>query len=107
MIADMKFISENFDTKYEIRHYRGAINNKIAVELFYFEALLPCVDDILSKRFYANIQDYKAGLTYMLQHINKMENIVVNRNHKKAIKNTLTKFRLHTKEIYEEVYNRQ
>jgi len=104
MIADMKFILDNYYSQYEIRHYKGVVDNKTILEQFYFEALIPCINDILSKRFYSNIKDYQTGLISMLQHIIKMENLVGGRSHKKAIKNTITKFKIHTREIYQKVF---
>lgn len=104
IIEDMKSIAENYKSQYEIKYHRGTIDNKQAMDILYFDAILPSITDIIVKRFYGELPNYAQGLTSMLQLLRQMESIAVSRTHIKLIRGTIQKFKIYTRDIYHAVY---
>jgi len=104
MVNDLQVIDNIYDKEnFTIQYHKGTVSNKTAIEAFYFDALLPCVNDIIVKRIYADLSNYSQGISSMLHSIMKMEPKITTRPQRKLIKGTINKFKVHCQEIYNSI----
>jgi hypothetical protein len=100
MIKDLEIISKTFKREYNLQYHKGVIDNKIAQEKFFFGALLPCLDDILVKKFYAGLPNYTQILKEMYRLLDDIKGLDINPEQRKEIISTLEKFKKHAQEVY-------
>jgi hypothetical protein len=103
-VKDLTIIDNVYDKEnFTIQYHKGTVSNKSSIESYYFEALLPCVNDIIVKRFYTDLPNYSQGISSMLQSIMKMESKVTSRSQRRMIKATVNRFKVHCQEIYNSI----
>ena len=100
MIKDMEIVSKNFKREYSIQYHKGVIDNKLAQEKFFFDGLLPCLNDILVKKFYAGLPNYSLLLREIYELLHEMKSLDINPDQRKEVISTLDKFRTHAQEVF-------
>jgi len=74
MVEDVAFISTHHKTVYQLYSHKGIMDSKSAQDEYFFEGLIVCLSDILSKRFYGNLPNYSDTLDKCLHHLIQMYN---------------------------------
>lgn len=96
----MEVVSKNFKREYNLQYHKGVIDNKIAQEKYFFGGLLPCLDDILVKKFYAGLPNYTKILKDVYRLLDEIKSQDINPEQRKEIISTLDKFKKYAQEVY-------
>lgn len=102
MILDMEVIAHN-PCRYEIIYHKGRISGKTIQDLVYYKGLLFCFDEILTKRLYRNIPNYREKLSKILHLLMQSVTHKPSSAYTQKVKLTINKFKLYARDIYNKV----
>lgn len=87
--------------RYKITFHQGRIESEVIQELVYFRGLIPCIDEILSKKLYKNIPDHLELFTRVLDLLLMMNRKGLTKSiQRRRIRVSIDMFKIHAREIF-------